>query len=32
MIRERVEELRRQLEYHNFRYYVENALRSPTSN
>ena len=25
MIRERVEELRRQLEYHNFRYYVENA-------
>ena len=25
MIRERIEELRRQLEYHNFRYYVENA-------
>ena len=25
MIRERVEELRRQLEYHNFRYYVENS-------
>jgi len=25
MIREKIEELRRQLEYHNFRYYVENA-------
>ena len=25
MVRERIEELRRQLEYHNFRYYVENA-------
>lgn len=25
MIRQRIEELRRQLEYHNFRYYVENA-------
>lgn len=25
MIRQRIEELRRQLEYHNFKYYVENA-------
>ena len=25
MIRERIEELRRQLDYHNHRYYVENA-------
>ncbi|MDE6623927.1 MAG: NAD-dependent DNA ligase LigA [Alistipes sp.] len=25
MVSERIEELRRQLEYHNFRYYVENA-------
>ena len=25
MVRERIEELRRQLELHNFKYYVENA-------
>ena len=25
MFQQRIEELRRQLEYHNFKYYVENA-------